>query len=112
MTEYVIIPMGGMGLRFFKAGYKTYKPFLKVSKTERIIDNIINNFSLNTQIIIVGSKKKSSLIKKKMGNRIIFIEIKYHKKGPLYSIFLARNMVQQQKLISVIRYSKNNEIII
>ena len=86
--------MGGMGSRFVNANYKTYKPFLKISNTERIIDNIINNFSLNFKIIIIGNKKKSTLIKKNLKNDIIFIEIKNHKKGPLYSIFLAKEKIK------------------
>ena len=30
--NYLIIPMGGKGKRFLDAGYKTYKPFLPISK--------------------------------------------------------------------------------
>ena len=36
--------MGGKGQRFIDAGYKIYKPFLKTSNKERIIDGIIKNF--------------------------------------------------------------------
>ena len=44
MTQYLILPLGGVGQRFIDAGYKTYKPFLKVSKNNRIIDKIVSNF--------------------------------------------------------------------
>ena len=43
MKQFLILPLGGLGKRFLSEGYKTYKPFLKISKT-RIIDNILNNF--------------------------------------------------------------------
>ena len=44
MKQFLIIPMGGIGERFIKSGYKTYKPFLKIDKKKTIIDGIINNF--------------------------------------------------------------------
>ena len=59
MKQFLIIPMGGLGSRFIDAGYKTYKPFLKVSKKTRIIDGIIDNFPIsNTHVIILGNKRK------------------------------------------------------
>jgi hypothetical protein len=94
MTQFVIVPMGGVGSRFVNANYKTFKPFLKVSNTERIIDNIINNFPINFKIIIIGNKKKTDFIKKNLKKSIIYIEIKNHKKGPLFSIFLAKEKIK------------------
>ena len=44
MKQFLILPLGGLGKRFVSEGYKTYKPFLKISKKTRIIDNILNNF--------------------------------------------------------------------
>ena len=44
MTQYLILPLGGVGQRFIDEGYKTYKPFLKVSKNNTIIDKIVSNF--------------------------------------------------------------------
>ena len=44
MKHFLIIPLGGLGIRFLKDGYKTYKPFLKTSKKSRVIDNIVDNF--------------------------------------------------------------------
>ena len=59
MKHFLIIPLGGLGKRFLYDGYKTYKPFLKISKNTRIIDNIVNNFpKKNTHIIIIGNEKK------------------------------------------------------
>ena len=59
MKNFLIIPLGGLGKRFVESGYKTYKPFLKISKNLRIIDSIANNFpKKNTHIIIIGNQKK------------------------------------------------------
>ena len=96
MTRYLILPLGGVGQRFIDAGYKTYKPFLQVSKNDRIIDKIIRNFpSSKTKIIIIGNEKKSRLIKSSLKKNIIFIKIKNHKHGPLYSIFLANDKLKK-----------------
>ena len=96
MTRYLILPLGGVGQRFIDAGYKTYKPFLQVSKNDRIIDKIIRNFpSSKTKIIIIGNEKKLRLIKSSLKKNIIFIKIKNHKHGPLYSIFLANDKLKK-----------------
>lgn len=95
MKTFLIIPMGGKGQRFLTAGYKVYKPFLKISKKMRIIDGIIKNFDIKkTEIIIIGNRKR---IKKKylnFKNKLHFINIINHKNGPLYSIFLARKKIE------------------
>ena len=44
MKQFLILPLGGLGKRFVSEGYKTYKPFLKISKKKKIIENILNNF--------------------------------------------------------------------
>ena len=44
MKHFLIIPLGGKGQRFVDAGYKVYKPFLKINKDKSIIDDIVNNF--------------------------------------------------------------------
>ena len=50
MKSFLIIPMGGTGSRFVKAGYETYKPFLPAEGKFTILDNIIKNFrDLNNQ---------------------------------------------------------------
>ncbi len=96
MIRYLILPLGGVGQRFIDAGYKIYKPFLKISKKSRVIDKIINNFpSKKTKIIIIGNEKKFNLIKSKLKKNILFIKIKNHKFGPLYSIFLANKELKR-----------------
>ena len=97
MKQFLIIPLGGLGERFVNAGYKTYKPFLKISKKSRIIDNIINNFpKTTTHLIIIGNEKKFKNITLKLNNKnTSFIKIKNHKYGPVYSLFLAKEKIKK-----------------
>ena len=86
--------MGGEGARFKVRGYKTYKSFLPINSKETIFDNIENNFNSDTHIIVIGSSyqvEKNFLHKKKYS----FIKIIKHKKGPLYSIFLALDQLNK-----------------
>jgi molybdopterin-guanine dinucleotide biosynthesis protein A len=106
MKNFLVIPMGGLGQRFINSGYKIYKPFLPIDCNFTIVDKIIDNFSLSkTEIIIIGNKKK---IKKNCSKiffkKIHFIEIQNHKKGPLFSIYLA--LSELKKII------KNNSLFI
>ena len=96
MKQFLIIPMGGRGQRFLNAGYKVYKPFLKINKKNRIIDNIVKNFDKNnTEIIIVGNSARYKLYNFKIPNKKIHkINIKRHTLGPLYSIFLATKKIK------------------
>ena len=98
--------MGGLGQRFINNGYKIYKPFLPIDYNFTIVDKIIDNFSSSkTEIIIIGNKKK---IKKNCSKiflkKIHFIEIQNHKKGPLFSIYLASR--ELKKII------KNNSLFV
>ena len=97
MKKFLIIPLGGLGKRFYDAGYKTYKPFLKVSKKDRVVDNIINNFpKKDTHVIIIGNEKKFNFISSNLNvKKISFIKIKNHKYGPVYSLFLAQKSIRK-----------------
>tara|TARA_B100000963_G_C22632361_1_gene675645 strand:+ start:2911 stop:4401 length:1491 start_codon:yes stop_codon:yes gene_type:complete len=96
MKQFLIIPLGGLGKRFQEAGYKTYKPFLKISKKIRVIDNIINNFPKSTHLIIIGNEKKfKNIIKKIKRKKTSFIKIKNHNSGPIFSLFLARKKIKK-----------------
>ena len=64
MKQFLIIPLGGLGSRFEREGYKTYKPFLPISSKLRIIDNIISNFpQKDTHVILIANNKKYNFIK-------------------------------------------------
>ena len=94
MKQFLIIPLGGLGKRFIKEGYSTYKPFLKTSKQDTVIDRIINNFPKSTQLIIIGNEKKFNTIKQGIKKKnTIFIKIKNHNSGPVFSLFLARKKI-------------------
>ena len=97
MKQFLIIPMGGIGERFIKSGYKTYKPFLKIDKKKTIIDGIINNFDfLKTELILIGNKKKiQKYCPKAIFDKSHCIEINTHKKGPLFSIYLAIDEIKK-----------------
>jgi len=91
MKKFLIIPLGGLGKRFVNEGYRTYKPFLKVSNKNTILDNIINNFPKNIHLIIIGNHKKFNNITENIKYKnTTFIKIKNHKSGPVFSLFLAR----------------------
>ena len=75
MKQFLIIPLGGLGKRFSRVGYKTYKPFLKTSNKSRIIDNIADNFPKNnTHIIILGNHKKFNKITSSFKKRYYFYQ--------------------------------------
>ena len=97
MKHFLIIPLGGLGIRFLKDGYKTYKPFLKTSKKSRVIDNIVDNFpKKHTHVIIIGnSKRYKNIISNFKRKNTSFIKIKNHKSGPLYSLFLAKKKLKE-----------------
>lgn len=101
--QNIIIPMAGKGYRFVKAGYKTYKPFLKLSKKENIIQNICNNFSKSSNkyfIIDKNLNKKYIRILNEIPNSKI-IKIKSHKLGPGYTLLAAQNELKNLKNIFV-----------
>ena len=113
MMNYLIIPMGGKGKRFLDVGYKTYKPFLPISKNLTITDNLIKNFDTNNvETIIIGNKNQIKKYKIKKIKKVKIINIENHNKGPLYSIFLAidelKRIVKQNRLF--ICYSDINWI--
>jgi len=97
MKHYLIIPLGGLGIRFVNSGYKTYKPFLKTSNKSRVIDNIVNNFpKKNTHVIIIGNTKRyRNIVSNFKRKNTSFIKIKDHKSGPLYSLFLAKKKLRE-----------------
>ena len=95
--------MAGKGYRFVKAGYKTYKPFLPLSKKENIIQNICNSFPKKTKkIFIIDLKLNNNYLKilKKIPNSKI-IKVKSHKLGPGYTLLLAKKELQDLKKIFV-----------
>ena len=84
--------MAGTGKRFKLAGYKTYKPFLKING-KCMVDYVLEAFPQEVKKHIIASKNlltktQIEYLKSKHCN-IIFIEP--HNKGPAYSIYKAKN---------------------
>ena len=94
MKQFLIIPLGGLGSRFIEAGYKTYKPFLKISKKSRIIDEIINNFPISkTHVIILGNKKKYTYISKNLKKKKTSLPIQKHAKNHGKNKTIKKNII-------------------
>ena len=101
--QNIIIPMAGKGYRFIKAGYKTYKPFLKLSEKENIIQNICNSFPKNSKKYFIIDKNLNVNYQKIL-NEIPdskIIKIKSHKLGPGYTLLSAREELQNLKKVFV-----------
>ena len=91
MKLNLIVPLAGYGSRFYNAGYKTYKPFLKINKFDNMITNICKKFPTSTRkYFIVNNLIKKNYIKllKKISNSTI-ITVKHHKLGPVETILRA-----------------------
>jgi len=97
MKAFLIIPMGGKGKRFIRAGYKVYKPFLKIDRKNSIFESIVSNFKeFNLDVILIGNKERLKKYKKILKNKkIFFINIKSHNKGPVYSIKIAMKKIKE-----------------
>tara|TARA_B100000886_G_scaffold304943_1_gene236426 strand:- start:157 stop:1650 length:1494 start_codon:yes stop_codon:yes gene_type:complete len=97
MKAFLIIPMGGRGKRFIRAGYKVYKPFLKIDRKNSIFESIISNFKeFDLNVILIGNKEKLKKYKKIIRNKkIFFINIKSHDKGPVYSIKMGMKKIKK-----------------
>lgn len=106
MKNFLVVPMGGLGQRFINSGYKIYKPFLPIDYNFTVVEKIIDNFSSRkTEIIIIGNKKKiKKFCSKFFFKKIHIVEIQNHKKGPLFSIYLA--ISELKKII------KNNSLFV
>jgi hypothetical protein len=92
-SHNLIIPMAGFGSRFKKAGYKTYKPFIKING-KCMIDYVIDNFPSNVNKFFLVNKNLLTdceveyLSNKKNGT---IVEINPHQNGPGFSIVEAKD---------------------
>ena len=105
MKSYLIIPMAGTGERFVKLGYKTYKVFLPIDKKFTILEKIVANFKgIDLQVIILANfksfrNKYDKFLKRK---NFHLINVENHKKGPLFTLYLAK-----EKINNIIKKNKN-----
>lgn len=93
MSLKVIIPMTGYGTRFKNAGYKKFKPFIRVHGTT-IIEHIFSMYSKDTEFILL--MRSETLME--YCSYIKFLTTNYNcevliiaseKKGPVYDILLS-----------------------
>ena len=89
----LVIPCAGKSKRFFDAGFKTHKAFLKIDKKNTILSLIIRNFDhkiFKTHLIFTTIQKEEykndlKLLKQNFPELIIHY-IEEHDLGPTYSI--------------------------
>lgn len=89
----LIIPMVGGGKRFRRAGYDTYKPFIKIHD-KYMIDYVMDPFPSSVTKYIVTARELLSdeeldYLQKKDQTKVIFVD--RHVKGPGYSILQAKD---------------------
>ena len=101
----IIIPMSGFGERFRRAGYKVPKPLILVDN-KPIIAHVIEMFGIDNYFIFICNKEH--LVKTNMyqilnkyapNNRII--EIDPHKKGPVYAVTKAYDLIDDDEKVIV-----------
>ena len=101
----VIIPMAGTGNRFLKSGYTDPKPLINVNK-KRIIEYILEMFDEDDEIIFICNKdhlinNDMKNILKNIRNDITVVEIPSHKKGPVYTVLQAGNIIEDDDEVIV-----------
>ena len=96
MKQFLIIPLGGLGKRFSRVGYKTYKPFLKTSNKSRIIDNIADNFPKNnTHIIILGNHKNLIKLHQVSKKKILLLSKSKIMIQDLYTLYFSKRKIKK-----------------
>ena len=102
---HIIIPMSGVGKRFIDAGYKVPKPLIKVDG-KTIIEHVCNLFPDENKFTFICNSKlladtniKHVLKSIKPNSNII--EISNHKKGPVYAVSLANEVIEDHEEVIV-----------
>jgi NDP-sugar pyrophosphorylase family protein len=95
----LIIPMVGIGSKFVKAGYETYKSFNEISG-ETLLSYAIKPFPKDfTKYVIIGKNNLSDADQKRLLeiDNVRVITIDSHTNGPGYSIYMARDHLPQNE---------------
>lgn len=84
--------MAGSGSRFKRAGYKCYKPFIKIND-KFMVDYVIDNFPAEIKKFFLVDRnfltdKQLTYLSQKYNSKVIVINP--HKLGPGYSVFEAK----------------------
>ena len=103
----VIIPMTGYGTRFKKAGYKDFKPFIKVNGIP-IIDYVCSMYPKDTYFIFIVRRKTleneqyRSILMNHENYSIVIIDDSVHlKQGPVYDILQIKDLINDDEEVIV-----------
>ena len=103
----IIIPMSGFGERFRRVGYKVPKPLINVDNL-RIIEHVVNMFSLNEEFIFICNKdhlENRSYDLKRILKKIVpdceILGISPHKLGPVYAVLKAKHLINKNEPVVV-----------
>ncbi len=95
----LILPMAGTGNRFKEAGYETLKPFIEIFDGEpqaKMIDFAVKPFPDEMQKFLLVDENNLSAdqlqVLREFPNTEV-INVGFHKNGPAYSIYLAREQL-------------------
>ncbi len=102
---HIIIPMSGIGKRFLDQGYKEPKPLIEI-EGKPIIEHVCNlfpdeekfTFICNSKHLSETNMRKILLGLKPQAN---VIEIPNHKKGPVYAVSQAENLIDDDDEVIV-----------
>ena len=101
----IIIPMAGQGSRFIRAGYTTPKPLIQIHN-KPMIEYVVNLYPPNNKFLFICNKEhiKSSKMKEVI-HRIrphgVIKSVTYKKKGPVYGILQAEELIEDDEPIIV-----------
>lgn len=89
----LIVPMAGVGKRFQKAGYTTFKPFIPI-QGKPMVQYVTDAFPKEVRKWVITPKAyltldQENFLKKNLGCE--WVDVEPHEEGPAFSIFQARH---------------------
>ena len=103
---HIVIPMSGIGKRFLDQGYEKPKPLIEIGG-KHIINHVCDlfpgeekfTFICNSKHLDETNMKKILLELKPKAN---IVEIPNHKKGPVYAVSLANDLIDDDEEVMFI----------
>ena len=98
----LILLASGRGKRCMQLTRSAPKCFIKLNKNQRIIDHIEKTFKYFRKVIIVTGYKSDLIEKRYLGNNKVVIvkNNKYLKTNMVYSLFVPKNLVKENVIVS------------
>jgi len=102
---HIIIPMSGMGQRFIDDGYKTPKPLIQIDG-KPIIEHVCNLFPHENKFTFICNSihLANTNIRKILKNikpKANIVEIQNHKKGPVYTVSLVKDLIKDNEEVII-----------